>query len=126
MVNKTISRSTILLYWVVTAILSALMLLLGIGYITGGQFREAFHHLGFPDYFRLELGIAKLAGAFALLAPIPKRLKEWTYAGFGITFISGFIAHLSSGDPASRAAGPLFALLLLVISYASYQRRGAR
>ena len=59
---------------------------------------EAFAHLGFPDYFRVELALAKLFGVVLLLAPVPARLKEWAYAGFAITLVSALIAHLAVGD----------------------------
>ena len=59
---------------------------------------EAFTHLGFPAYFRVELSLAKLLGVVLLLAPVPARLKEWAYAGFAITLGSALIAHLSVGD----------------------------
>ncbi len=59
---------------------------------------EAFTHLGFPDYFRVELSLAKLLGVVLLLAPVPARLKEWAYSGFAITLGSALIAHLSVGD----------------------------
>ena len=62
------------------------------------QVAEAFTRLGFPDYFRVELSLAKLVGVVLLLAPAPARLKEWAYAGFAITLGSALIAHLSVGD----------------------------
>ena len=62
------------------------------------QVAEAFTHLGFPDYFRVELAWAKLLGVMLLLAPVPARLKEWAYAGFAINLGSALIAHLSVGD----------------------------
>jgi hypothetical protein len=58
---------------------------------------EAFAHLGFVDYFRVELSLAKFVGVLLLVAPVP-RLKEWAYAGFAITLGSALIAHLSVGD----------------------------
>jgi DoxX-like family len=61
------------------------------------QVAEAFTHLGFPAYFRVELSWAKLLGVVLLLAPVPARLKEWTYAGFAIDLASALIAHLSVG-----------------------------
>jgi hypothetical protein len=72
------------------------------------QVAEAFTHLGFPDYFRVELSWAKLLGVVLLLAPVPARLEEWAYAGFAITLGSALIAHLSVGDgpePWGWAAG---------------------
>ena len=62
------------------------------------QVAEAFTHLGFPAYFRVELSWAKLLGVVLMLAPVPARLKEWAYAGFAITLSSALIAHLSVGD----------------------------
>ena len=62
------------------------------------QVAEAFTHLGFPDYFRVELAWAKLLGVVLLLAPVPSRLKEWAYAGFAITLGSALIAHFAVGD----------------------------
>src|SRR5204862_7984834 len=65
---------------------------------------QMFTHLGFPDYFRVELSWAKLIGVALLLAPAPARasltasLKEWAYAGFAINLASALIAHLSVGD----------------------------
>ena len=59
---------------------------------------EAFTHLGFPGYFRVELSWAKFLGVVLLLAPAPARLKEWAYAGFAITLASALIAHLAVGD----------------------------
>src|SRR5262249_26822567 len=62
------------------------------------QVAEAFTHLGFPAYFRVELSWAKLLGVALILAPVPARLKEWAYAGFAINLASALIAHLSVGD----------------------------
>ena len=57
-----------------------------------------FTHVGFPDYFRVELSWAKLLGVVVLLAPVLARLNEWAYAGFFITLASALIAHFSVGD----------------------------
>jgi hypothetical protein len=37
---------------------------------------QAFTHLGFPGYFRVELSWAKILGVALLLAPVPARLRE--------------------------------------------------
>ena len=103
-------------YWISTVLLAASMFLLGILYLIAPQFHEAFHHLGFPNYFRIELAIAKLMGSAALVAPNVPRVREWAYAGFSVTFISAFIAHISSGDPAGEASAPLLFLIILAVS----------
>ena len=85
-------------YWIVTALFC-----LQIGFTAYAQLRlpqvaEAFTHLGFPAYFRVELSWAKFLGIVLLLAPAPARLREWAYAGFAITLVSALIGHFSVGD----------------------------
>lgn len=94
----TRSAATVAAYWIVTALLC-----LQIGFTAYAQLRlpqvaEAFRHLGFPDYFRVELALAKLLAVALLLTPVPDRVKEWAYAGLAITLASALIAHLSVGD----------------------------
>ncbi len=111
-----------IIYWITTAIVALMMVYSGYAYLTQPVIAQAFVHLGYPGYFRVELAVAKLLGAVVLLVPLPARIKEWAYAGFAITFISAFIAHTASGDPAGRGAFPLIFLVLLIISYVSYHR----
>ena len=106
-----------IIYWTSTGLFCAFLFLTSISYFTDPKFIEIFNHLGFPQYFRIELGIAKIVGVLILLIPqVPAKLKEWTYAGFGITLISGAIAHFESGDPAAYSINVLFWFTLLVIS----------
>jgi hypothetical protein len=92
------SRGIVIGFWITTALFC-----LQIGFTAYAQLRlpqvaEAFAHLGFPDYFRLELAWTKLLGVVLLLAPVSSRLKEWAYAGFAITLGSALIAHFAVGD----------------------------
>jgi putative oxidoreductase len=107
-------------YWITTGIFSLWMILNAYAYLFSEQASVLCAHFGFPDYFRIELGIAKFLGVILLLLPIVNaRIKEWAYVGFGITMISGFIAHLSSGDSFLSALSALLALHLLLASYYS-------
>ncbi len=108
----------VILYWGSTALISLMMLFSAFNYFTSPDMKAAFTHLGFPGYFRVQLGVAKILGVVALIFPfIPVRIKEFAYFGFTITFISAFIAHLAVGDPLSVAAFPLVTLVILAISY---------
>ncbi|ULQ52068.1 DoxX family protein [Flavihumibacter fluvii] len=110
-------------YWATTGIISLMMLFSGFSYLTNPDMSAAFVHLGFPAYFRIELGLLKVVGAVTLILPIvPKSLKNFAYAGFAITFISAFIAHLSSGDAVSMAIMPLVFLGILVASFITWHR----
>ena len=90
-------QSTVL-YWIVTGLFCLQMSFTAYAQLTLPQVAEAFKHLGFPAYFRVELSCAKILGVLLLLAPVPARLKEWAYAGFAINLVSALIAHLSVGD----------------------------
>ncbi|HEX9509558.1 MAG TPA: DoxX family protein [Puia sp.] len=109
-------------YWITTAIIGLMMTYSAYAYLTQAAIQQAFHHLGYPDYFRVELAVAKLIGVILLLAPVGARFKEWVYAGFTVTFISAFIAHSASGDPAGNRSAPIIFLVLLAISYVTYHR----
>jgi uncharacterized membrane protein len=110
------------IYWGTTVLLALLMLASGVMYFTADSMADNFARLGFPAYFRIELGVAKVLGAAALVAPLPRALKEWTYAGFTISFVSAIIAHTAVGDPLSAVAPPVVALALLVASYVTYRQ----
>ncbi|GAA3973056.1 DoxX family protein [Pedobacter ginsengiterrae] len=109
-------------YWISTAIVSLMMIFSSYSYFTNPEVKQGFQHLGFPDYFRVELAIAKILGAIILLAPIKEQVKEWAYAGFAITFISAFIAHSASGDPINNRIGPIVFLVVLALSYFTYHK----
>lgn len=111
-------------YWITTGIFSAMMLFSATMYFTSPDMAKTFEHLGFPDYFRIELGIAKIIGVLLLLAPFTGRLKEWVYAGFSIIMISASIAHTAAGDPISAVLTPLVFLGILAVSYVTLQKLG--
>ncbi|WP_293313308.1 DoxX family protein [Pedobacter sp. UBA5917] len=119
------TRTLKITYWISTALVSLMMLFSAYSYLTNGTIKQAFHHLGYPDYFRIELAIAKIIGAVILLIPIKGNLKEWAYAGFAFTFISAFIAHTVSGDPVNNRIGPVVFLIVLLLSYFSYHKQKA-
>jgi hypothetical protein len=79
--------------------------------------------LGYPIYFVGLLTAFKGLGALALIIPaVPARVKEWAYAGFGIDFISAFVSILAVMGFGGSLILPVFAMVLLVISYVSYHK----
>lgn len=118
MKTKTIK----IIYWISSALVSLMMTFSAYSYLTNETIKQAFHHLGFPDYFRVELAVAKILGAVLLLLPIKGQWKEWAYAGFVFTFVSAFIAHTASGDPINNRVGPVVFLIVLLLSYFTYHK----
>lgn len=95
-----------------------MMLYTGYLYLTDEGMKGAFERLGFPGYFRIELGMAKIVGSLVLLIPlIPATIRQFAYFGFALTFMSACIAHLSVGDGLEAIYRPLAFLCLLAISY---------
>ncbi len=92
------TRGIVIGFWIATTLFCLQISFTAYAQLCLPQVTEAFTHLGFPGYFRVELAWAKLFGVVLLLAPVPARLKEWAYAGFAINLGSALIAHLAVGD----------------------------
>ncbi len=85
--------------------------------------RQGVAHLGFPDYFRIELNVFKVLGSLAILIPaVPARVKEWAYAGLSISMISAFIGHWVTDGFNGQTAFPLVILAILITSYLYYHK----
>lgn len=112
-----------IIYWIFTALLALQVAFAGIMYFTSPEIATGFTHLGFPDYFRAELGVAKVLAAVLLLLPVvPMRVKEWAYAGLAIVFVSAIVAH-TSVDGFSTAVAPIVSLVILGVSYVYAHKR---
>src|SRR6266851_3042357 len=104
-------------YWISTIFVAFIMTSSGVLALTHAPaMMKALAHLGYPAYFSNLLGVAKLSGVCVLLVPGWARLKEWAYAGFGITILSASYSHLLSGD-GFQALEPLITLVALAASY---------
>lgn len=106
-----------IVYWTTTALTAASMAASAELYLTRNrQMMRQFKKLGYPGYFPTILGVAKLLGIAALLAPRRGLLKEWAYAGFTFTFLGAAASHLAQ-DQEKEAAAPLVSLGMLATSY---------
>jgi len=115
-------KTTLIAYWIVTALFCLQMGFTAYAQLSLPQVAEAFAHLGFPDYFRVELSWAKLLGVALVLAPVPARLKEWAYAGFAIDVFSAVLAHLAVGDGVEAWGWAAGTGALWAISYVLWRR----
>jgi hypothetical protein len=73
--------------------------------------------LGYPLYFLTILGIWKILGVVAVLAPRFPLVKEWAYAGFFFAMSGALFSHLAVGDPAKDFFGPTLLLVLTIVSW---------
>ena len=76
-------KSRSIAYWITTIVIAFFMASGGLAQMW--QYHANPHgvvpELGYPMYFFAILGIWKVLGAIAILAPRFPRLKEWAYAG---------------------------------------------
>ncbi len=112
-------KATKIIYYATTGLITFAMLFSTYAYLTNPQLKWAFEHLGFPDYFRIELAIAKFLAAIAIWLPF-RLAKEVSYIGLAISFVSAIIAHIVVGDNAFHTVAPIVVLTILVVSYLSY------
>ena len=110
-------NSSKITYWISTALVATVIAISGVlSLVHSPSVVKAFAHLGYPAYFAYLLGVAKVLGVCVLLARGMATIKEWAYAGIGITLISACVSHFASGD--GRASlEPLFFFVMLIASY---------
>ncbi|MFN7160543.1 MAG: DoxX family protein [Candidatus Gracilibacteria bacterium] len=73
--------------------------------------------LGYPLYFLTLLGIWKILGVAAVLAPKFPLLKEWAYAGFFFAMSGAIFSHIAAGNPVADIFPALLLLVLTVVSW---------
>ena len=104
-------RNTII-YWITTGMIVLVML-----FSMYKMYTPDYDRMKLPGYLRTELSVFKILGLIVLILPqFSIRMKEWAYAGFGITLISAVVAHYSSGDAFARSLEPVFFLAILAVS----------
>lgn len=85
--------------------------------------KEGIAHLGYPEYFGVMLTVFKVLGVLALVIPsVPKRLKEWAYAGFTFDFIAACVSHWVIDGFGFQTVFPIIILGILMVSYTYYHR----
>ncbi len=85
--------------------------------------KEGIRHLGYPEYFGAALLVFKILGVLAIVIPkVPKRVKEWAYAGFTFNFLFAAISHGAVDGIDGQTFFPLIILGILVISYIYYHK----
>ena len=108
-----------LAYWTTTVIIAFSL-------ISGGAAQALGQHdtvaggvrLGYPLYFITLLGIWKVLGGLAIVAPGFPRLKEWAYAGAFFDLTGASISSVASGIGIRHAVVPLVLAVVAMVSWA--------
>lgn len=112
-----------IIYWITTGLIVLMEGVLPAFTSQTEMAKEGIRHLGYPEYFGNALVVFKVIGALLLLIPqVPKRVKEWAYAGFAFDFIFAGISHFAVDGLDFQSFFPFLFLGLLVLSYLSYHK----
>jgi len=114
-----------IIYWISTLWLALGMVSTGMQQLLRVQAEGALSppgvygitHLGYPIYFLTILGIWKLLGVIAVLAPKFPVLKEWAYAGFFFIMSGAIVSHIASGHSLTELLPSLLLLILTLLSW---------
>ncbi len=106
-------------YWICTGLVAAAFLSGGVvDILRPAQALEGMTHLGYPPYFMIILGVWKVLGGIAILAPGLPLLKEWAYAGMIFDLTGATASHFATGDDVRHIVTPLVIALVVAASWA--------
>jgi hypothetical protein len=105
-------------YWIITGILSFCIFSGGLAQaLLLKDVIAGFKPLGYPAYFISLIGVWKMLGIIAILAPKFKLLKEWAYAGIFFTMTGAVISHIASNDIHPQIIAPAVFAVFTVLSW---------
>jgi uncharacterized membrane protein YphA (DoxX/SURF4 family) len=112
------NKTTKIIYWVITILISLFFVFDGIGGIMRVQAgKDAIQQLGYPVYLLTIIGVSKILGVIGILQPKYPTLREWAYAGFVINVIGASLSWAFARGPAFNIVFPLIFLVLILVSY---------
>ena len=113
-----------LVYWIPTGLVALNWTFGGVStLLRTTSSMEVFSRLGYPEYFAALLGTAQILGVVAILAPVPRVLREWAYAGLTFDVTAAIFSLLAVGVPTRHVGIPVFALALVLTSYLAWRER---
>ena len=106
-------------YWGATLVTGALFAVPGILLLIGQpHFAGDMAQLGYPAYLLPFLGVWKILGVLAILAPGLPRLKEWAYAGMMFDIFGALASRAAAGSEPFKVVIPLIIAGLVIASWA--------
>ena len=111
------------LYWLFTILFAAFMGITAIpDVLMQKEAVDFIKTLGYPEYFIVFIGVAKVLGSAAILVPGLRRLKEWAYAGLVFDLIAAIYSIIKTQPLDASIAFLLLPLLLFALSYTYYHK----
>jgi hypothetical protein len=116
-------KATKIIFWISTTLIFLFEGVMPALFSQKKESIEGFTHLGYPVYFVTVLTVFKVLGTLALITPqVPKRVKEWAYAGFAFDFTCASVSYLVVDGFGFFAMFPLIVFAVLIVSYVCYHK----
>lgn len=110
----------------ISTIIVSLSMLWG-GYLDASQNELAVAgivSLGYPAYFAVIIGVAKVLGVIGIWQNKVRWLKSWAYAGFVFDTLGATVSTLAAGFALALAIPALISLILVLVSFAAAKKLG--
>lgn len=108
-----ISRSGLIIVWIITALLAFIFMKAGIGkFVVNGFWTQLFQRWGLPHWFQLAIGVEEIIAALLLLWPRSARLGAILVASIMLGAIAVGAAHHDLKSLPAELISLLFATVI--------------
>lgn len=117
-------KKTTIAYWVITGLFAAFMLFSAIpDILLSPEAVTMITGLGYPKYFIVFIGLAKVLGSIAILIPNFNRIKEWAYAGLFFDLIGAVYSMIAKEGFQLQMTFMVLPISFLFLSYYLWHRK---
>lgn len=118
-------KKTKILYWVFTILFALIMFSTAVPNLMMSQDSIALIHtrLGYPEYFIMLIGVAKILGVIGILIPGFPLVREWAYAGLFFDLSAATVSGIVVDGFHPAQLGMLVFFAPGVLSYIYYHKK---
>jgi hypothetical protein len=118
-------KKTKILYWVFTILFALIMFSTAVPNLMMSQDSIALIHtrLGYPEYFVMLIGVAKILGVIGILIPGFPLVREWAYAGLFFDLSAATVSGIVVDGFHPAQLGMLVFFAPGVLSYIYYHKK---
>lgn len=118
-------KKTKILYWVFTILFALIMFSTAVPNLMMSQDSIALIHtrLGYPEYFIMLIGVAKILGVIGILIPGFPLVREWAYAGLFFDLSAATVSGIVVDGFHPAQLGMLVFFAPGILSYIYYHKK---
>lgn len=119
------TKKTKIFYWIFTILFALIMFSTALPNVMMSQDSIDLIHtrLGYPQYFIMLIGIAKILGVIGILIPGYPVVREWAYAGLFFDLVAATVSGIAVDGLHPMQLGMLVFFAPGVVSYIYYRKK---